>query len=478
MEESSEPVRYERPLRPNRGKNPNARWVIDDVQPKAPTKRRKPSGGGAPKKTKPEEEEILEGEVDCRCNGEVSDENTMAECEKCKTWQHIVCEFGVNDESALPKPHYECHKCREKEDSDSGAPEVLPLQPKRERAEVLKLPDYEDDVRKSVAGVFRTIILERADTDDIDPPSEDVAEKLAIEVECALYDQFSENKDDLSSDVGGPYREQYRTLSFNLKDVKNRWLRKELLSAKITPKQFAKMSSEELRNPKLQQIVEDAQDENLRDTILKEEDLPHPPLETINTATAEVDAEPTPLALKQEDKANEKELDEAMKEPLGPPPSGVPNPSKLEDPVWQGELKLADNTISLKAKGFRLTGHRKWPADSLVMSGMVQAERGFAYLSTLAEQPDTYAVASLALVGENTEALSELYDYMHARDRLGSLQTKDSTVKVAYLIPYTSKASLEFLGLFEDQLEFLKHLETEHDAHKVILAVNVLNKTD
>ena len=52
-------------------------------------------------------------------------------------------------------------------------------------------------------------------------------------------------------DVGFKYRSRYRSLIFNIKDVKNNGLFRKILNKEITPSKLSKMTSEELANKEL-----------------------------------------------------------------------------------------------------------------------------------------------------------------------------------------------------------------------------------
>lgn len=100
----------ERRLRANRGKNPNARWLVEEV-----TRTKKRATPKAPK-PEPEPDPVQEqSEVRCVCNGAVPDTMVMTECERCNSWQHNKCVFGVNAQHVVPVP-YICRWCRSEDD--------------------------------------------------------------------------------------------------------------------------------------------------------------------------------------------------------------------------------------------------------------------------------------------------------------------------------------------------------------------------
>ena len=63
-------------------------------------------------------------------------------------------------------------------------------------------------------------------------------------IEEALFDHFGK-------DVGFKYKSRYRSLVFNIKDVKNNGLYRRILSGDLTPKAVAAMTSDEMASKEL-----------------------------------------------------------------------------------------------------------------------------------------------------------------------------------------------------------------------------------
>lgn len=439
-----------RHLRPNRGKNPNARWLVEEVVKPKP-KRRK----AAPPPSPP-----AEGDTRCRCNGSVSDEHTMAECEGCKTWQHIVCEVGVDDESALPEP-YKCSECRE---PDSPLAEAqLKVEDVHTNGLASSIDDLKDKVRSSVAQAWLHILSKFAQS-GVDPTAK------AIEIEAELFKAYGGTEP-----VSQAYREQFRTLSFNLKDSKNLNLQQDVLSGAMPASKFVAMTSEQLRNPELQQMADVIHKESIREAVIPEAE---PPKERISTSTAELNAEPSEAVLDNEERRNEEKVAEAMKEPVSLSPkdgeadSGEADSKPVESPVWSGKVLLADNSIEFISSGIQVTGenHTRYLGDQLKVQGLVQLERTMEYLRASAADTKHHRLGSVAILepqGENS-----LFDYIKNLQRFGSITTSGVDVKDAFLVPWTT--DLDFSFLSQEALNILSQLATERD-EKLLVTIYVLN---
>lgn len=89
----------------------------DVKQPvKEPSEKKKKEKSVKPLKTEKkvtdaDEEEEIEGIVDCICGATEDDGELMAECEDCLKWQHIVCMTGRTTTRKMPT-HYYCSVCR------------------------------------------------------------------------------------------------------------------------------------------------------------------------------------------------------------------------------------------------------------------------------------------------------------------------------------------------------------------------------
>lgn len=68
--------------------------------------------------------------------------------------------------------------------------------------------------------------------------------KIAFKIEDELFKVFNK-------DTGQKYRTKYRSLVFNLKDVKNEGLFRKVLTGQILPEKLVRMSAEELASSEL-----------------------------------------------------------------------------------------------------------------------------------------------------------------------------------------------------------------------------------
>ncbi|KAK9247231.1 transcription factor S-II, central domain-containing protein [Lipomyces tetrasporus] len=141
------------------------------------------------------------------------------------------------------------------------------------------IDDLADNVRKSVAnGILK--LLEKAadeaisnDTLQVDEGTTalEIAEQLSLEIEYSMYEQLAIRTE---KDVGHKYRDKFRTILFNLKDIKNSVLRQKVLSGDITPEHLVRMTPEEMMNPELQKLAEAVRAESITQSILKKPEAP------------------------------------------------------------------------------------------------------------------------------------------------------------------------------------------------------------
>ncbi|KAK9320660.1 transcription factor S-II, central domain-containing protein [Lipomyces orientalis] len=158
--------------------------------------------------------------------------------------------------------------------SASTVPKAVPLPSK-----VDHIYDLADNVRKSVANGILKLLEKTADeaisndTLQVDEGTTAVefAEKLSLEIEYSMYEQLAIRTE---KDVGHKYRDKFRTILFNLKDIKNSVLRQKVLSGDITPEHLVRMTPEEMMNPELQKLAEAVRAESITQSILKKPEAP------------------------------------------------------------------------------------------------------------------------------------------------------------------------------------------------------------
>jgi hypothetical protein len=115
------------------------------------------------------------------------------------------------------------------------------------------------DVRRApVARIFAKIF------EPIDPSR---AESLGLSIEQALYSAFP-------GYGSAEYKNKFRSISFNLKDVKNTSLRDRVLSGNLPPEELVKMSSEEMANQELREQAERIREEGVAQSVLKVQEGP------------------------------------------------------------------------------------------------------------------------------------------------------------------------------------------------------------
>lgn len=107
----------------------------------------------------------------------------------------------------------------------------------------------DDPMRNKV----RTLLVKALCTDDPDAKG---AQVVASAIENAMYKKLSS---------GVPYKNKARTLSFNLKDKKNKNLRESVLHRELPPSELIQMSSEDLANDELKKDREKIVEKFTRD---------------------------------------------------------------------------------------------------------------------------------------------------------------------------------------------------------------------
>ncbi|XP_064180518.1 PHD finger protein 3-like [Anguilla rostrata] len=105
----------------------------------------------------------------------------------------------------------------------------------------LKRPSVEQ-IRRNVRDSLKDILLKRLNESDLKVSTER-AGKVAVKTEKELFSFFR--------DTDSKYKSKYRSLMFNLKDVKNNVLFKRVLKGEISPENLIHMSPEELASKEL-----------------------------------------------------------------------------------------------------------------------------------------------------------------------------------------------------------------------------------
>ncbi|KAJ8284521.1 hypothetical protein COCON_G00033710 [Conger conger] len=105
----------------------------------------------------------------------------------------------------------------------------------------LKKPSVEQ-IRRNVCDSLKDILLKRLNESDLKVSTERAA-KVAMKTEKELFSFFR--------DTDSKYKSKYRSLMFNLKDVKNNVLFKRVLKGEISPENLIHMSPEELASKEL-----------------------------------------------------------------------------------------------------------------------------------------------------------------------------------------------------------------------------------
>lgn len=107
----------------------------------------------------------------------------------------------------------------------------------------------------SMRNKVRALLQKALCTDKAGAPE---AEMIAAAIEECMFKKFEGN--------GAPYKQKYRTLSFNLKDAKNTTLRENVLAKLLPPSKLIVMSSEELANDELKKTRAATEEKLIRDS--------------------------------------------------------------------------------------------------------------------------------------------------------------------------------------------------------------------
>ncbi|KAJ3184317.1 PHD finger protein 3 [Geranomyces variabilis] len=101
---------------------------------------------------------------------------------------------------------------------------------------------------------------------------------FCAKLESALFASWSSvRKGDRNNtkEVGEPYKAKYRSLQFNLNDVENVRLRRDVLKGTTTPSELVNLSSEELGNDAVRATIEAVRRKSLRDSVRAAEHHEH-----------------------------------------------------------------------------------------------------------------------------------------------------------------------------------------------------------
>lgn len=107
----------------------------------------------------------------------------------------------------------------------------MPLKtPKERKAEQTAVTPQQGDIRESVRVALCEQLINRIKlTEDFQLPDEEVS-KISVEIESQLYKCFG--------DTGQKYRAKYRSLMFNIRDVKNQTLWRRICERSLNPYQL------------------------------------------------------------------------------------------------------------------------------------------------------------------------------------------------------------------------------------------------
>lgn len=506
----SEEEQPRRSTRANRGQNRFARWNLDTEAPVKQVKKRKTeSADSAPKTTKSKSKKAAKssGEIKCPCGQTEYDElddKIMVECEKCLTWQHVACVFGVNTETVVPEP-YLCPDCQPQESKES------PVEAKS------KIEDISDKVRQSACMALQRILVQEVVPKaiatgvlDADTDAKTFSETMAVNLEGALYEHHANKpvgKSKKAVDVGNKYRDHFRSLQFNLKGNKNEELQMRIVSGDLTPDECVTLTVEQMMNPELRELAESVRKEAIRETVLKVEDEDAPRVRKTHKGEEFVGDEPDlpeapakpvtppksePPAVKQVSEANYESTNFDMT--FSPPEDGFSDADEAQDgdqeapkesvpsiiPVWDGKVimpavgEFPATAFHLGSKDFdsSLWSSIVNVAEPQTVNGRVDRSVAYQYLEVSSMKR---TIASFAIISDEAAPYPEftkVYDYHMSRTKVGVLPNRSAIAKDAYLVPFNKSDEIpEFLALSDPQKA---QLSTWLEKSPVLLGIFVL----
>ncbi|KAG9290957.1 hypothetical protein G9A89_011107 [Geosiphon pyriformis] len=124
---------------------------------------------------------------------------------------------------------------------------------------------------KQFSDIFTQIFIDlhgKGENNHTDESPERQAEKLAIRIEAAMFEEFATKVKGVPSTCEQPYKSKFRSLHTNLKDKKNDGLRMRVIKGEIPAGKLVKMSSEDLANPELKELAEQVRRESIHKSVL------------------------------------------------------------------------------------------------------------------------------------------------------------------------------------------------------------------
>ncbi|ORY95327.1 transcription factor S-II, central domain-domain-containing protein [Syncephalastrum racemosum] len=113
---------------------------------------------------------------------------------------------------------------------------------------------------------------------DEEKKEEAEASELAIKIEETMYEELGDPHASFAQTkgrvCGERYKHKFRTLLHNLKDKANETFRRRVVTGELTPQDLVKMTSEDMANPELRTMSESLREKALKNTILKQENVP------------------------------------------------------------------------------------------------------------------------------------------------------------------------------------------------------------
>ncbi|XP_041466092.1 death-inducer obliterator 1-like isoform X2 [Lytechinus variegatus] len=150
---------------------------------------------------------------------------------------------------------------------------------KREKEERLRLQaensklaeQTSESVRVNVKRTLLDVLLTRVKkAPDVKNVTADDVKKVSKQVEFELYKLYN--------DTGAKYKAKYRTLIFNIKDMKNKGLFRHILKGEISPRNLVRMSSDQLASKELMKWREQEAKHELEMIVQTEQDKKSMPM--------------------------------------------------------------------------------------------------------------------------------------------------------------------------------------------------------
>ncbi|KAJ3262252.1 PHD finger protein 3 [Boothiomyces macroporosus] len=491
-------------------------------------------------------------QIYCLCR-QVDDGSFMIQCDDCKEWFHGNC-VGIQEETAPDT--FSCILCIQFANSEASEatavgpaaitptvkpPETETKEPeqKKQKVEAEKMDKTEKLrklAKKGFQETFKLLFQQlKDDPNYLDLPVDraidlDAPLSFAQDLEEALFAQYSvENQDEWV--VTDQYKVKFRSLQFNLKDPKNKRLKRRLFCLKETMEKVVQLSPEEMANDDVVLKAEEIARESLHmaykpsDSFANVEETrinTEQPLMVTNVSLPETDLQKAivntapimsstpnipppevksfapkvkPVVAPKVQRDSLDSLLERMNAPIYQPPkiesennkfdssqtiSSVQEQPKQreskEKVIWKGILKMPQVT-EVEVYGYQIAGKQlsasTWKgllSSNMLIGGRIPISKTMDYLNQRIQQKTEISV--LQLDSKDSKHYQKLAIYLLQKERYGVIADPLPGIKDLYLIPIKRQ---ETHSLFQD-LRCRYKINNEKDSLVLVAVMGAMNK--